>query len=127
MLVGQTTLGDVGVDKQLNYLTVIMKNTEKTIANGVVNKESSCLVRAMWDFADSIASNRWSRPSQVFKRLRTRGDDGSGSFYSGHEYLASKSKMRGRGKCFSLYMETEANKDCHIVGWNLEITSNGVS
>ena len=127
MLVGQTTLGDVGVDKQLNYLTVIMKNTEKTITNNVVDKESSCWVRAMWDFADSIVSNRWSRPSQVFKRLRTRGDDGSGSFYSGHEYLASKSKMRGRGKCFSLYMETEANKDCHIVGWNLEITTNGVS
>lgn len=126
MLVGETTLGDVAVDKQLNYLTVIMKNTERSIVNDTVNRESSCLVRAMWDFADSIVSNRWSRTTQVFRRQRTRGDNGSGDFYSGHEYLSSKSKMRGRGKAFSLYFSTEPKKDCHVVGWNLELTVDGV-
>lgn len=127
LLVGDTTLGDIGVKKQINYLQVVMKNTEKTITDDVIDRESGCLARSQWDFADSIISNRWSTPTQVFRRARTRGDDGSGDFYTGHEYLVSKSKMRGRGKVFSLYLESEEFKDCNLVGWNLEITTNGVS
>ena len=127
ILVGATTLGDIGVKKQISYLHVVMKNTEKTIANNVVDIESSCMARSQWDFADSIISNKWSVATQVFKRIRTRGDDGSGNFYTGHEYLVSKNKMRGRGRVFALYLETEAFKDCHIIGWNIEVTTNGVS
>lgn len=127
LLVGDTTLGDIGVKKQINYLTTVMKNSERTISGGVINRESSCMARSQWDFADSVVSNKWSFPTQVFRRIRTRGDDGSGDFYTGHEYLVSKSKMRGRGRAFSLYLETEPEKECHIVGWNLEVTTNGVS
>lgn len=127
ILIGATTFGDIGVKKQISYLNVMMKNTEKTITNNIIDKESSCIARSQWDFADSIISNKWSTPTQVFKRIRTRGDDGSGDFYTGHEYLVSKNKMRGRGRAFSLYLETEELKDCQLVGWNLEVTTNGVS
>lgn len=127
LLVGENSLGDVGVKKQLNYLSVVMRNTEKTISSGIIDKESSCMARCQWDFADSVVSNKWSFPTQVFRRIRTRGDTGVADFYTGHGYLVSKSKMRGRGRVFSLYLETEPDKDCQIVGWNLEVTTNGVA
>ena len=65
-----STFGDATKRKFCNYLTAYLKQTEQTQdANGLLD-QSSCKVRVAWDFADSIASNKYSSEFQAYRLRR---------------------------------------------------------
>lgn len=126
LLTGAQIAGDSSIYKQVPYLTFHMKETETGLSfDGTPINPSSCRVRSQWDFADSPYSNRWGVSFEVYRprTIRIRNDDGS----TGFDVITSKSKLRGRGKSFSMFMETSPGYDCYILGWNLAINGNPVT
>ena len=126
LFTGSVTGGDSSVCKQVPYLIFHMIRTEDGVdVDGTPSNKSSCLVRSQWDFANTINSNRWSALFQVYRYRKPLLITGPEDTYdSGFELITTKNKLRGRGKTFSLYLETEPLKDCRIVGWNLTVNAN---
>lgn len=132
ILTGQVTANDSAIAKQTPYLVFHFRRTE----DGVVSvggelipaRQSSCLIRSQWDWANSIVSGKWSPLFQAYRYRRplyiTSLQD---EFDNGHETIVTKNKLRGRGRAMSLYLETESDKDCRILGWNLSITGNSLA
>jgi hypothetical protein len=125
---GATTANDSSVSKQVPYLTLHFRRTEYgTDENAIPLFQSSCLVRSQWDWANKVDSNKWGSLFQGYRQRQTFlapvADD---DYETGFEVITSKSKLRGRGKAFSLFMETEAGKDCRILGWSINLNGNPV-
>lgn len=126
MLSGAVTAGDSSVHKQTPVLVVHMYRTEFTATAGVPDNQSGCLVRTQWDWASSAASGKWSPLQQVYRYRRPFFVTGS-TYDNGFETVVTRNKLRGRGRAFSLYMETEPGKDCRVIGWNLSLNGNAVA
>lgn len=126
ILTGEVTAGDSGVHKQTPVLVMHMFRTEFTATNGVPDNQSGCLVRTQWDWASSSTSGKWSPLQQVYRYRRPFFITGT-DYDNGFETVVTRNKLRGRGRAFSLYIETEPNKDCRIIGWNLSLNGNAVS
>lgn len=126
MLTGAITGGDSSVAKQTPYITMQFYRTEEGVdINFVPLKQSSCMIRSQWDWANSANSNKWGPLWEAYRYRRPYlATSGADPYDTGFELVTSKTKLRGRGKAFSLYMETSPNKDCQIVGWNLNINGN---
>lgn len=127
MLTGQQIVGDSSVDKQIPYLTMHFKRTEVGVdpSTLVPLKRSSCLMRCRWDFANTIVSNKWSPVKQMYRYPRAQYVVDSSDLYdNGFEVITTKNKIRGSGRAFSFYMETEPLLDCRILGWNIALTGN---
>lgn len=128
LLTGAITGGDSSVAKQAPYLTMHFRRTEQGVIDGQPDKQSSCLTRFQWDWANSIISNKWSALMEAYRYRKALFITGPTDTYdNGHDLVTSKSKVRGRGKAFSLYLETAPLKDCQIVGWNININGNQVT
>jgi len=132
VLTGQTTASDSSIAKQTPYLVVHMLRTEDGVEDIggelIPTRQSSCLVRSQWDWANSINSKKWSNPFQVYRYKRPYFiTDINDPFDNGFETVVTKNKLRGRGKALSLHFETEPKKDCRILGWNLSITGNNLA
>ena len=123
ILTGDQTIGDVAINKQIPYLTTVLENTD--LGGEEIDDTSSCIARCQWGFTDDPVSGGWSRPFQVYRHRRARVR-GLGE-YDGNQLVISKTKVRGRGKAFALYYETEPYKDCRIIGWNVTLTKNDVT
>lgn len=123
---GAYTADDSSVYKQVPYLTIHFLRTENGV-DSELNPEgaSSCFIRTMWDWANGYNSNKWSPLMQAYRYRKeyvpTSTED---SFDNGFQVITSRNKLRGRGKAFSLYFETEAGKDCRIIGWSIAINGN---
>lgn len=127
VVTGSQIAGDSSVFKQIPYLTMHMRRTENGVDGlGVPINQSGCLMRAQWDFSNSAESRRWSDLKQVY-RYNTPHFITDVNYDTGFELITTKNKLRGRGKAFSLYLETEAGKDCRIVGWNLALNGNSIT
>lgn len=126
LLAGQQTAGDSAIAKQIPYLIMYFTRTELGVtANFVPDKQSGCLMRCQWDFSNTINSHKWSDLVQVYRYRRALFVTGLGDVYdNGFSVISSKNKIRGRGKAFSLYLETEPDKDCRIVGWSISLNGN---
>jgi hypothetical protein len=125
LITGTQTGGDSSISKQIPYLTMHMERTENGFSNGIPINQSSCLIRSRWDFSDTSSSNKWSPLFQAYRyRKAYIPVDDSDPYDYGFNVLTTKNKLRGRGRAFSLYMETEPRKDCRIIGWNLAINGN---
>lgn len=129
LLTGEQTGGDSSLSKQIPYLTMHFFRTENGVdANFIPINQSGCFVRSQWDFAVNSNSNKFSPLWQAYRyRKAYIATSVSDPFDTGFEIITSKTKLRGRGKAFSLYMETEPQKDCKIVGWNLAINANSIT
>lgn len=129
LLTGAQIAGDSAIHKQIPYLVIHMNRTETgTDSEGVPINSSSCLFRTYWDWAHSEASNKVGQFQQAYRyRKPFNGGVNATSYDNGFEVLTTKSKVRGRGRSFALYMETEPKKDCHILGWNLTINGDSVA
>lgn len=132
MLTGTVTAGDSAIKKQIPYLTMHFRRTEEGVelegGEYIPARQSSCLVRSQWNFADSIVSNKWSPLFQAYRYNRPLFiSGGSDAYDNGFEVVTTKSKMRGMGRTFSMYMSSEPYKDCRILGWNLSITGNSLA
>lgn len=129
MLTGEITGNDSGVMKQSPYLTMHFMRTEEGVVSVggelIPAKQSGCLVRSQWEWSDTINSKKWSPQFQAYRYRKPIFITGpSDTFDNGFKTVVSKSKLRGRGRALSLYIETEPDKDCHVLGWNLQLTGN---
>lgn len=129
LLTGTQTAGDSAVYKQIPYLIMHFRRTEAGVdSNGVPLKQSGCLLRSMWDWSDSSNSHKWSAMFQAYRYRQALLTTGSGDAYdNGFETIVTKNKLRGKGRAFSLYLETEPYKDCRILGWNLTLNGNALA
>ena len=124
ILTGSSTADDSSTEKQIPYLTMHFKRTESgTDLYGTPLNQSSCLVRTQWEWANSIASNKWSPLRQAYRYREVFYSPDLG-YDTGFELVSSKNKVRGRGRAFALYMETEPGKDCKVLGWNINLNGN---
>jgi hypothetical protein len=125
---GAVTANDSSVTKQVPYLTLHFLRTEQGVdADLNPLSQSSCLVRSQWDWANSSNSNKWGSLFQGYRQRREYfAVDEDDAYDTGFQVVTSKSKLRGRGRAFALHMETEAGKDCRILGWSIAINGNPV-
>lgn len=126
LLTGAVTGGDSSVPKQVPYLTMHFYRTERGVDENLVPlHQSSCLVRSQWEWANSINSNKFGPLWEVYRQRRAYlATDSLDPYDTGFQLVTSKTKLRGRGRAFSMYLETSPGKDCRIVGWNLAINGN---
>lgn len=126
LLSGQQTAGDSAIAKQIPYLVMYFTRTELGVTPELApDRQSGCLMRCQWDFANTIASSKWSALVQTYRYRRAQYVTGLDDAYdNGFSVISSKSKVRGRGKAFSLYLETEPLKDCRILGWSISLNGN---
>jgi hypothetical protein len=126
---GAYTADDSSIHKQVPYLTMHFLRTENG-TDSDLNPEgaSSCYIRTMWDWANGYNSNKWSPLTQAYRYRKsytpTSPED---DFDTGFQVVTSRNKLRGRGKAFSLYFETEPLKDCRIIGWSLALNGNSIT
>lgn len=126
LISGAQTVGDSAIDKQVPYITMHFIRTENgRTADGEPINQSSCLMRCQWDFSNSPESNKWSPLVQTYRYVSPKLILDT-NYDNGFEILSTKNKLRGRGKAFALYLETEEYKDCRILGWNIAINGNAV-
>lgn len=131
LITGWSGGGDFQRYKQVPYLTMHMFKTETgfiTDGNGdyVPVNASSVKVQAQWEWTNLVSSNRWGDEFQAYRHRRywTPPNLASG-FDDGDLLVITKNKLRGKGKVLSLYIHTEPNLDCYLVGWSMILTSNG--
>lgn len=129
MITGQQTTGDSAVSKQIPYLITYFKRTEDSVdSNSVPLHQSGCFMRCQWDFSNKALSNKWSPLVQTYRYRRAQYITSiSDEYDNGFELVVTKNKVRGRGKAFSLYFETEVFKDCRIVGWSISFNGNTIA
>jgi len=128
VLTGSQIAEDSGMEKQIPYLIMHFRKTESGVISFAPDHQSSCLVRSQWNWANSLRSNKWSPQFQAYRYRQLRlVEHENDDFDNGYETVVSKSKLRGKGKAFALYFETEPGKDCRIIGWNLTINANPIT
>jgi hypothetical protein len=134
LVTGQQTGGDSSATKQMPYLTVNMTRTETGVDEfGNLVKPSGCLFQTHWDwystsFYSSTEYAKLSKFQQAYKLKRVwMPATLPGTFNDGLEVVTTKNKVRGRGKAFSVYFRTEPEKDCQLLGWNLNLNGNQIT
>jgi len=110
-------------DKSSPYIHFYFNRTETGFDSNLdAINSSSCVVQAQWEWSDSINSGRWSTPFQAYRLKRQYIPSGSSDIFDyGHSVITTKSKLRGRGKSLSLYIQSEDGKAMHLLGWGIDI------
>jgi hypothetical protein len=131
MITGYVSGGDYQRYKQVPYITFHLNRTEDGFEldgeDIVPSNQSSCLVQAQWEWANSVNSGRWGRQFQAYRYKRHYIPvDVNDPYDYGFTTIVTKNKIRGKGKVLSLRIETEAGKDCQLLGWSgmLEVNPN---
>jgi len=124
LITGWEGFGEFLKRKQVPYIQFYFKRTENgySAVSGTLEltNQSSCLVQAQWNWADSANSGRWGNQFQAYKLLRPYIPTGaSDPFDYGDGVIVTKNKLRGHGKTLSLYIQSEAGKDMKILGWGM--------
>lgn len=127
MLTGSQIAGDSAIHKQTPYLVLHFRKTESEADDeGNPLNQSGCLYRTQWDWATGSQSNKFSALSQGYRYRRAFFTDDN-TYDNGFETVVTKNKVRGRGRAFALYIETEPEKDCNFLGWNITINGNAIA
>lgn len=127
LVTGHELFGDTQRSKLSNYLTLHFKRTESGFTDtGNGNLEaigaSGCLCRVQWDFANSAASGKWGSQFQGYRLKRAYFPTGiNDTFDYGWEVISTKNRLRGRGRAISFRFDTEAEKDCYLLGWAMDV------
>lgn len=124
---GYELFGDIMKEKQIPYIFVYLQKTEDGFqASGddlIFKNQSSCKVQAQWGWSNSAANGKWGKEFQAYRILRNYTPSGVGDAYdSGDSMVVTKNKLRGSGKCLSLYIRSEAGKDMKLLGWGHPVT-----
>tara|TARA_R110002153_G_scaffold175806_1_gene329007 strand:+ start:3199 stop:5451 length:2253 start_codon:yes stop_codon:yes gene_type:complete len=127
LVTGYELFGDIMRNKQIPYLFLYLQQTEDGFAASgssfVFTNQSSCKVQAQWDWANSAANGKWGPEFQAYKLLRNYTPTGvASSFDSGDTMVVTKNKLRGSGKCLSIYIKSETGKDMRLLGWGYPVT-----
>lgn len=127
---GYLNANDSAVQKQSNYITTSFLRTEDGFTddgsgNLTPTNESSCKIKAYWDFADDDVSGKINDEFEAYRYTRLYiPADASDPFNYGQSVLTTKNRLTGRGRALSLRFETSAGKDCKLLGWNLGFGGN---
>lgn len=98
---------------QINYIVVHNRNVTKT-----ENLEGGTLLSIRWDWMDRDETHKWADPYQTYRfRRRYFAPADADDKTRGEPVLVHKMKLRGRGREFRLYFESDGHKDSHIEGW----------
>lgn len=126
MVTGYNISGDSMRFKQVPYATFHFTRTETGFDAQIDSEnESGCLVTPYWDFANNATSGKIGTQFQAYRLNRNFIPSGGGdNFEYGQAVISTKNKLRGRGRALSLRFDTEADKDCQLLGWSLVITGN---
>ena len=124
---GYELFGDIMRQKQIPYIFLYLQKTEDGFqASGddlVFKNQSSCKVQAQWGWSNSAANGKWGKEFQAYRILRNYTPSGASDAYdSGDSMVVTKNKLRGSGKCLSLYIRSEAGKDMKLLGWGHPVT-----
>jgi len=129
MITGYELFKDSMRRKNIPYLVMHFKRTEDgVIAVGPdldFSNKSGCLIQTQWDFADSTASGKFGTPFQAYRLPRLFTPTIAASTLDlGFSVISTKNKLRGSGRSFSMRLNTEAGKDCHVYGWGINVGGN---
>ena len=125
MQTGFINAGDSQRRKQANYIIPSFLRTEDGFTDDgggdlTPTNESSCTIRADWDYADTDAGNLFGTPFEAYRFNRLFIPSGpSDPFDYGQSVITTKNKLLGRGRALSLRFSTTALKDCQLLGWGL--------
>lgn len=127
---GYNNSGTNLLNKQVPFLNVFLERTEDgfTASGGdfIPKHQSSCLVRTMWDWSDSVNSGRWGPQFQAYRYKRQYYTSSVSDTYDyGQTVIETKNKLRGKGKVLSINFTTEPGKDCRILGWSTMVSADG--
>lgn len=128
LITGGTTINDSGSDKRIKYFTVNLKSTESGdyVPNTTKLLTSGCKFQCRWgwnEYGSTIHPNkRWSEQVQVYRLVNMpKFSSTIPSFYDNLNVVSTKNKVRGYGEVFSLDFTTEPGKNCHLLGWSIEV------
>lgn len=127
---GYMSGGEFMLNKQVPYIMFYFERTETGFdtegSDLVARNASSCKVRSLWEWSDNINSGRWGQEFQAYRYNRHYIPETSGSSYDyGQSVIATKNKLRGKGRVLSLYIKTEPGKDCRLLGWSMMVSVDG--
>ena len=123
LVTGYELYNDIMRRKQAPYIFFYLKRTEDdyNLVNGDVvdlEHQSSCLVQAQWNWANSANSGKWGSQWQAYRLLRNYIPSGLEDIFDyGTDVIVTKNKIRGSGKVLSLKIESEEGKDMVLYGW----------
>jgi len=132
---GYESLDDQQRDKQAVFLTLNMKcNVTEVVTAGVGQYTlvggSSCTVTPKWEFSNDAASGKWANSFEGFRlrnSLAAQLADTATPWPA--DVVASKTKLRGRGKVLRLRLQSKISPDLtsgysmHIIGWGITYTA----
>ena len=118
VVTGTTTANDSSIRKQVQFLTISFKQTAYLDELNIIRNLTSCLSRMKWDWANSENAMKWSAMKQVYRNPKPQE-------VINFDIVTTRNMVRGQGRAFSVYFETEPVKDCHIAGWSLAVDGNG--
>ena len=124
---GYELFGDIMKEKQIPYIFFYLQKTEDGFESSsgdlIFKNQSSCKVQAQWGWSNSAANGKWGNEFQAYRILRNYTPSGASDAYdSGDSMVVTKNKLRGSGKCLSLYIRSEAGKDMKLLGWGHPVT-----
>lgn len=129
-VVGYETLGDPSKIKQAHVLTYMNFTGTGFTTEGsdiVPVGDSSCLMRAEWDWATSSAANKYSSQQQIYRPRLYIPADASDPYDYGELLVTAKTRIRGRGRALSLRFDSEEDKDLQLVGWTTSFTAKATT
>ena len=127
LVTGYELFGDVMREKQIPYIFFYLQKTEDGFASSgssfILTNQSSCKVQAQWNWANTATGGKWGPEFQAYKILRNFTPSGvTSTFDNGDSMVVTKNKLRGSGKCLSLYIKSETGKDMRLLGWGHPVT-----
>lgn len=127
MVTGYLSGGDFQRYKQVPYLTVHSRRTETGFDSEYnLVGQSSCKIGSMWEWTNSINSNRWGREFEAYRLNRLWMPSSSSDAYDdGFSVVTTKNKLRGKGRVLSLKFSTSPGKNLHLYGWSMILGVNG--
>jgi hypothetical protein len=131
LFVGHISLGSLQLNKYVTYFDGFFERTEDTYTvlsgDATLNHESSCLVDAYWEWANTSTSQYKSSPFEAYRYRRpflAESADGTYTFSYGQEVITTKNKLRGHGKTLAVRLRPSTNKDCRPLGWSVSVGAN---
>jgi hypothetical protein len=114
---GYFTMDSTQTRKTPNYITTTFKATE-TGYNEDTDEllgTSGCFLTAYWNYANDGYTGKVHGPYQVYRLNRLYMPETP--WAPGQDYIATKNKIRGRGRTLQFKFETEDGKDCQLYAW----------
>jgi hypothetical protein len=122
---GYEIYADAVRTKDTPYIWFMFQKTETGFVddgsgNIILENPSGCLVASRWDWSNSSASGKWGTQFQAYRFKRSYTPSGAGdTFDDGVSIVQTKNRLRGTGRAIQLRIDTEAGKDCHMLGWSM--------